>query len=49
MKTSLMLFVAFALVLLTMSVLFANPDLLPKHPGYPMGKAAESAGTEHQD
>jgi len=41
MKTSFMFFVAFALVLLTMSVLFANPDMLPKHPGYPMGKAVD--------
>jgi hypothetical protein len=41
MKTSLVLFLAIALVLLTMSVLFANPDMLPKHPGYPMGKAVD--------
>lgn len=38
MKTSLMLFIA----LLWMSApAFANPDMLPKHPGYPMGKAVD--------
>ncbi len=38
MKTSLMFFIT----LLWMSApAFANPDMLPKHPGYPMGKAVD--------
>jgi hypothetical protein len=38
MKTSLMFFT----VLLWMCApAFANPDMLPKHPGYPMGKAVD--------
>ena len=41
MKTSFILLTTFACVLLTASMLFANPDLLPKHPGYPMGKAVD--------
>jgi hypothetical protein len=41
MKTSIMPFVALAFVFLTASILFANPGMLPKHPGYPMGKAVD--------
>jgi hypothetical protein len=41
MKTSLMLIAMFAVVLLTISLAVANPDMLPKHPGYPMGKAVD--------
>jgi len=28
-------------MLLAVSPAFANPDMLPKHPGYPMGKAMD--------
>ena len=28
-------------MLLAISPAFANPDMLPKHPGYPMGKAID--------
>jgi hypothetical protein len=41
MKTSLMLIATFAVVLLPISLAGANPDMLPKHPGYPMGKAVD--------
>ena len=41
MKTSLVLFIICACVLLASSAAFANPDMLPKHPGYPMGKAVD--------
>jgi hypothetical protein len=41
MKTSLMLIATFAVVLLPISLAGANPNLLPKHPGYPMGKAVD--------
>jgi hypothetical protein len=41
MKTSLILIATFAVVLLTISPAVANPDMLPKHPGYPMGKAVD--------
>lgn len=41
MKTSLILIAACALVLLSTSLAAANPDMLPKHPGYPMGKAVD--------
>ena len=30
-----------AVVLLSVSLVFANPAMLPKHPGYPMGKAVD--------
>jgi len=30
-----------ALVSLTVSLTFANPTMLPKHPGYPMGNAVD--------
>ena len=41
MKTSLVLLTNFTVVLLTISLALANPTLLPKHPGYPMGKAVD--------
>ena len=41
MKTSLTIFVVFIVVLLGVSLALANPTLLPKHPGYPMGKAVD--------
>ena len=41
MKTSLVLFSAFVVVLFMFSLALANPDMLPKHPGYPMGKAVD--------
>jgi hypothetical protein len=44
MKTSLVLFTAFFAVLLSMSLVLANPTMLPNHPGYPMGKAVDPVG-----
>lgn len=41
MKTSRMLAIASAVLLLNLSPALANPDMLPKHPGYPMGKAMD--------
>jgi hypothetical protein len=41
MKTSLVLLTVFIVLLLTISLALANPALLPKHPGYPMGKAVD--------
>ena len=41
MKTSFILFIALTIVLLSLSPVFANPGMLPKHPGYPMGKAVD--------
>ena len=41
MKTSRMFVTASAVLLLAGSPVFANPDLLPKHPGYPMGNAMD--------
>ncbi len=41
MKILRMLAAASAVLLLAVSPAFANPDLLPKHPGYPMGKAMD--------
>ncbi len=41
MKTSRLLATASAVMLLAVSPAFANPDMLPKHPGYPMGKAVD--------
>jgi hypothetical protein len=32
---------ASAVMLLAIPPVFANPDMLPKHPGYPMGKAID--------
>lgn len=41
MRTSYIILVAalFAAVLVAASVAGANPEMLPRHPGYPMGKA----------
>ena len=41
MKTSLILLTAVVFVLFTLSLALANPGMLPKHPGYPMGKAID--------
>lgn len=41
MKPSAVIFLAAVVVLLTVSPAFANPAMLPKHPGYPMGKAVD--------
>lgn len=41
MKTSRIAVTACAVALLAISPAFANPDMLPKHPGYPMGKAID--------
>ncbi|MDO8356740.1 MAG: hypothetical protein Q7U76_10160 [Nitrospirota bacterium] len=41
MKTSLTIFAVFIVVLLGVSLALANPTMLPKHPGYPMGKAVD--------
>jgi hypothetical protein len=40
MKTSIMV-IATTVVSLTVSLVFANPAMLPKHPGYPMDKAVD--------
>ena len=44
MKTSLFLLTAFFAVLLSMSLVLANPTMLPNHPGYTMGKAVDPVG-----
>jgi len=41
MKTSFIMLLAVAVVFVTLSVVLANPAMLPKHPGYPMGKAVD--------
>ena len=41
MKTSRVFTTVSAVMLLAISPAFANPDMLPKHPGYPMGKAID--------
>lgn len=41
MKTSLVLLTVFIVVMLSISLVLANPTMLPKHPGYPMGKAVD--------
>ncbi len=42
MKTSLIIIAAaYAFVFVVVSMAGANPDMLPKHPGYPMGKAVD--------
>jgi flagellar basal body-associated protein FliL len=41
MKTSLVLLTVFIVVLLSISLVLANSTMLPKHPGYPMGKAVD--------
>ena len=44
MKTSLVLLTVFTVVPLTVSLALANPTMLPKHQGYPMGKAVDPIG-----
>ncbi|HJT22300.1 MAG TPA: hypothetical protein VJ746_17645 [Nitrospira sp.] len=41
MKTSLTVLFVLSAVLASFSLVLANPDMLPKHPGYPMGKAVD--------
>ncbi len=41
MKTSLALFAVLTCIVLTVALAVANPTMLPKHPGYPMGKAVD--------
>lgn len=41
MKTSLILLTILAFLVLTSAPAAANPATLPKHPGYPMGKAVD--------
>jgi hypothetical protein len=41
MKTSLIVFTILAVMVLTSAPASANPALLPKHPGYPMGKVVD--------
>ena len=41
MNASLVLITVFIVALLSISLALANPTLLPKHPGYPMGKAVD--------
>jgi hypothetical protein len=41
MKTPLVISASPFLVGLVVSLALANPDMLPKHPGYPMGKAVD--------
>ena len=41
MKTSLILWTSSFVVGLVVSLARANPDMLPKHPGYPMGKSVD--------
>ncbi len=41
MKTSLLFFIAILVLGLCFSLAFANPGMLPKHPGYPMGKSVD--------
>jgi hypothetical protein len=41
MKTSSIVLFTTAVVPLTISLAFANPSMLPKHPGYPMGNAVD--------
>ena len=41
MKTSLLPFLGVLVLGLCVSLALANPGMLPKHPGYPMGKAVD--------
>jgi hypothetical protein len=41
MKPSVVLWTLWPLPVLVISVALANPSMLPKHPGYPMGKAVD--------
>ncbi|MEP6935801.1 MAG: hypothetical protein ABI988_17985 [Nitrospirota bacterium] len=42
MKSSLVVCASPFVVGIRVSLGFANPDMLPKHPGYPMGKSMDS-------
>src|SRR5262245_37238601 len=44
MKASLALLSGFVVPLLVVSLASANPSMLPKHQGYPMGKAVDPVG-----
>ena len=44
MKTSIVFLTVFVVALFSISLVAANPTLLPKHPGYPMGKAVDPVG-----
>jgi len=41
MKTSLIIWASPFVVGIVVSLALANPDMLPKHPGYPMGKSLD--------
>jgi hypothetical protein len=41
MKASLIIWAGSFIVALVASLALANPDMLPKHPGYPMGKSVD--------
>lgn len=41
MKTSFIIYASPFIVGLVVSLALANPDMLPKHPGYPMGKSVD--------
>ena len=41
MKTSLIICASSFVVSLLVSLALANPDMLPKHPGYPIGKSVD--------
>jgi hypothetical protein len=41
MKIVLTVLFALSAVFASLSLALANPDMLPKHPGYPMGKAVD--------
>jgi hypothetical protein len=41
MKTSLTVLFALGVVFASFALVLANPEMLPKHPGYPMGKAVD--------
>ena len=41
MKISLIIWASSLIVALVVSVALANPDMLPKHPGYPMEKSVD--------
>jgi len=41
MRASLFIFLLAVLGIVVAAVAFANPALLPQHPGYPMGKATD--------
>ena len=41
MRTSFIILASFFIVGLAESLALANPDMLPKHPGYPMGKSVD--------